>query len=233
MEIDATIAAIRQETPSVKSFVLELERDDFSFFPGQYIDLAISTPFDTLVGGFSITSSPLQKGTIHLAIKKLPNGRASVYLHERAQVGDTLLVMGPSGDFSYQPEMGGPLLLIAGGIGITPLMSILRFVHEAQLDVDVTLMYSAKTPSELVFFDELKRIAGQNPRITCRFTVTQPGGEPWEGHVGRIDASMVREHPLGKDTLVYVCGPHEMLEDAQRMLHSLGIDASRVNAERW
>lgn len=233
MESDATIVAIRQETPSVKSLVLELERDDFAFLPGQYVDLAIQTPEDVIVGGFSITSSPLQKGTIELAIKKLPYGRAALHLHERAAVGDTVLVAGPSGDFFYQPAMGGPLLLIAGGIGITPLMSILRFAHDAQLDVRLTLLYSAKTPSELAFYDELKKIAAQNPRIKCRFTVTQPHGEPWQGRVGRIDASMLREHIEHKDTLVYLCGPPGMLGDVTGMLQALGVEASGIKVEQW
>ncbi|MDO8672250.1 MAG: FAD-dependent oxidoreductase, partial [Dehalococcoidia bacterium] len=174
MELEAQIAAIRQETPSVKSFVLDLQGQQMPFVPGQYIDLVIETDYDSLIGGFSITSSPLRKDSLELAVEFRPDRPMAAYLHDKAQVGDEVLVLGASGEFVYRPEMGNSLVLIAGGIGITPFVSMVRFVDEAQLDTRVSLLYSARTPADLVFLDELRSIATRNPRIDCLFTVTRP-----------------------------------------------------------
>ena len=130
-------------------------------------------------------------------------------------------------------EMGNSLVLIAGGIGITPLMSMIRYVHEAKLDVSVTLLYSARVPSELAFYDELREIETANSNIRCRFTVTQPQDEPWDGRVGRIDLEMMREHITDKNSLFYICGPSELPVDIKQSLRDLGVDDSRVHAEEW
>ena len=233
MEVDATIIRIQEETPTVKSFLFDLGGAGFSFLPGQWVDFYIDTGNSIVVGGFSITSSPLQKGTIELAIKKLSQGRASTYLHERASVGDSFIIQGGFGDFYYEQGMGGPLVLIAGGIGITPLMSMLRYVDEARLEVDVTLFYSTRTPSELVFYNQLQALAAHNPRIRCVFTVTRPRGEPWDGPIGRIDLAPLREYAPSHDSLYYLCGPPPMLDDLSLLLADLGIEPSRIKIERW
>ena len=235
MEVDATITKIRQETPTVKSFLLDLGGDPFHFLPGQWVDFYIDLGHKLEVGGFSIISSPLQKETIELAVKKQAYGAPSVYLHEQAKVGDTFIINGGFGDFyyDYDRDTGNPLVLIAGGIGITPLISILRYVDEAHPEVEVTLIYSSTTPSELVFLRELKAISARNPRIRCVFTTTQPQEELWEGHVGRIDLALLKEHLPEKDALFYLCGPPAMLDDVSVLLADLGVDPSRVRMEKW
>ncbi|MDO8750889.1 MAG: FAD-dependent oxidoreductase [Dehalococcoidia bacterium] len=233
MKVRATITRILQETPSVKSFLLDLGDADFSFLPGQWVDLYIDTGGSVQVGGFSITSSPLQRGSIEIAVKKIQSGVPSVYLHERAREGDSFMIEGGFGDFYYQRDMGSSVVLIAGGIGITPLMSILRYVDEAHPDVEATLLYSAKAPSELLFWEALRDMADRNPRIRCAFTVTQPGGEPWEGRRGRIDKAMLKEFMPGKEALFYLCGPTAMLDDISDALVGLGVTTSRIRTERW
>ncbi len=233
MELEAHIAAIRQETPSVKSFVLDLEGQEMPFLPGQYIDLVVETDYDSFVGGFSITSSPLRKDSIELAVKYRPDRRPSAYLHEEAKVGDPVLVLGASGEFYYRPEMGRSLVLIAGGIGITPFMSMIRYVDEGNLDTRVTLLYSAKTPEELVFLDELRAISTRNPRIRCLFTITQPIDQSWQGRVGRIDAELLAKNVEDRAALFYVCGPSGMAETIPALLESQGISASQIRRERW
>ena len=236
MEPVARIASIRQETPTVKSFLLELSEGEMSFLPGQWLDLYIDDPQwspEVEVAGLSITSSPSQKGSIELAVKKIPEGRASVYLHERAQVGDELIIDGGYGDFCYQEGMAGSLVLIAGGIGITPLMSMIRFVDQAGLAVDVALFYSSSTPTEMLYIQELKTISSRNDKIACTFTVTRPGGEPWDGPVGRIDRQMLEEKGIDKSALYYVCGPRGFAEDMTAILVQMGVAASRIKQEGW
>ena len=234
------ITHIRQETPTVKSFRLALPAPTFSFWPGQWVDLYIEEPAegsDGIIGGFSITSSPLHRDYIELAIKKIPEGRASVYLHDRVGIGDKVIIDGGYGDFYYRDGMSDRLVLIAGGIGITPLISMIRFVDEAQLDVDLALVYSAKRPSEFVFFEELQATAARNSHIRCHFTVTAPEREPWGSDTGRIDRDrLALLLPTGDptaDTLYFICGPRGFAEDIEMMLGELGADRSRIRHEGW
>jgi ferredoxin-NADP reductase len=234
------ITHIRRETPSVKSFRLALPTPTFSFWPGQWVDLYIEAPAegpDGIIGGFSMTSSPLHRDYIELAVKRIPEGRASVYLHDRVGVGDKVIIDGAYGDFYYREGMAKRLVLIAGGIGITPLMSMIRFVDEAQLDVDLTLIYSTKQPSEFVFFKELQATAARNAHIRCHFTVTAPEREPWTGDIGRIDRGRLTTRlnvgDTAADTLYFVCGPRGFAEDMEVILGKLGANRSRIRREGW
>ena len=234
MELDATIAAIHQETPTVKSFVLDLGGQSLPFLPGQYVDVIFGPPGEHYAGGgYSMTSSPLLKGVIHLAVKKVLDEGDSAALHERARVGDPALVTGPAGDFYYERGAARSVVLIAGGIGITPLMSMLHYVDEAEPDTLVTLLYSAQTPSELAFREELEAMAARNPNIRCLFTVTRPGKEPWNGRVGRIDRQLLVQCTSDRETVYYVCGPPHMRDAITELLGDLGVDHSRVKSEQW
>ena len=233
MQFDARLTAIGEETPTVKSFVLYLEGGQIDFSPGQYIDLFIDAPGFDEAAGYSITSTPLERDSLSIAVKKLPGAKSAIYLHEKAEVGERFFLVGPGGDFFYREEMGRSLVLIAGGIGITPLMSMIRYVHHASLDVNITLLYSAKNPSELAFFDELKGISAHNSNIKCLFTITQHQDEPWEGRVGRVDSNMLRENIVDRDSLFFICGPSELPQDIKESLRELGVDDSRVHAEEW
>ena len=233
MKVTARLASIRQETPTVKSFRLELEDAGFRFLPGQWVDLYVEIAGRLEVAGYSITSSPLARGTIELAVKLVGGNPVTHYMHDEAKVGDLVLMEGGQGDFYYQREMADSLVLIAGGIGITPVMSIGRYVDEDAPDVTATLLYSAGAPTELLFRDRLEAISGRNKRIRCLFTVTRPGAEHWEGRVGRIDRQMLASAGLDPAALYYVCGPPTMVEDMLALLWLLGVPSSRVKFERW
>lgn len=233
MEVDATIVRIKTLSPTVKSFHFDLGGADLSFLPGQWVDFYVDTGSSTEVGGFSITSSPLKRGTLELAIKKLPHGPAAIYLHEQAKVGDSFLVQGGFGGFYFDQDWDGPLMLIAGGIGITPFMSMLRYLDEAGRQVETVLLYSASSPSELLFRQELQALEGRNPSIKCVFTVTRPHDAAWEGRVGRIDPELIQEHMPARDCLYYLCGPPALQDDLSSGLAELGADPFRIKAERW
>ena len=233
MKIPATILAVSQETPTVKSINLDLGGQDFSFLPGQWIDCYVEIDGHEEVAGFSMTSSPLVHGSIDLAVKLLGENPVTHYLHERATVGDIVYVEGGQGEFYYRREMGDSLVLIGGGIGITPLMSIMRYVDEAAPEVRATLLYSAKSPDELLFRDVLAQMAGRNGAVRCLFSVTQPVARPWDGLTGRIDAAMVARAGIDLDALLYLCGPPPMITDVAATLEGLGVPAGRIKYELW
>ena len=233
LEVVATISSIQQVSPTVKVFSFDLGGVDLPFLPGQWVDLFIDTGASVEVGGYSITSTALQRGSIELAVKRLDHGAAAAYLHDRARLGDVVQIQGPSGGFHHEPEWQGPLVLVAGGIGITPLISILRYVDQSQLGNPLALIYSASSPSELLFQDEILSIAARNSAIRCAFTVSRPSETSWDGRVGRIDVDMLREHTPGQHCLYYLCGPPSFQDDMAALVADMGIDDSMVRAERW
>lgn len=234
MEYKAHLLHIHQETPTVKSFLLRVGSEGFTFLPGQWIDLYIENAArEQVVGGFTLVSSPLRQSIIQLAIKELRGGRAAVHLWNQARVGDTFWISRPSGDFYFHDGSGDSLVLIAGGIGINPLMSMVRYLDDAKQPVRMTLIYSAKSPSELLFATELRAISARNPRLRCLFTITQPGQEPWQGPRGRIDKKMLEDAQLDPHALYYMCGPPGMARELAEVLRGLGVLPDSVRFEEW
>jgi len=233
-KINGTVIAIRQETPTVKVFILDLRGQSLDFKPGQYVDVLFGPPEHHYAGGgYSITSSPNLKGTVHLAVKQVDDKGDSAALHARAKVGDPALVMGPGGDFYYVPGSAKSLVLIAGGIGITPLMSVINYVIESEPQVTIDLLYSAKTPDELAFHRELEALAKRHPPFRPLFTITQPQGKSWPGRTGRIDSSLLAPYAAKSGADFYLCGPPGMPEALAGILEDLGVDSDRINSESW
>ena len=233
MRIPVRIEAIRQETPTVKSFRLDLGGQEFRFLPGQWIDCYAKVDEWPEAVGYTITSSPTRNESIEIAVRYSEDNPVTRHLHEAAVVGDLLHVDGGQGDFYYRRELGDSLVLIAGGIGITPLMSILRYVDATEPGVSATLFYSAKSPSELVFRDDLEEMAERNDNIRCILAVTGSTEEPWDGHIGRIDFRLLKESQLDLDALFFICGPPPMGPEMAGLLERLGVPISRIRYEQW
>ena len=227
------IAAIKQETPTVKSFVLEYGEQAFHHLPGQWIKLSVEIDGKMESSGYSMTSSPLKRGVFELAIKQGARNPVTRYMYETAKVGDNVTVSDGQGVFIFERGMGDKVVLIGAGVGVTPLMSLLRYIDEAAPEVDTTLLYSIPSPEEFLFRDELAEITSRNPHIHCIVTVTQQNPANWKGATGRIDKPMLQKAGLGADALYYLCGPQAMIEDVDKELSKLGIPASRIVYEKW
>ena len=230
MRIPVRIADIQQISPTVKSFTLALDGQHFTFLPGQWIDCFIDIDGRTEVAGYSMTSSPTdtEEGWFSIAVKLVGDNPVTDYLHDHAAIGDTLTVEGGSGDFHYTGEDTHPLALIAGGIGITPIASIIRYIDRTGLQVPTTLVYSAGAPSELLYRDEFEAIAACNPSFRAHFTVTRPHIRPWNGGTGRIDAATLRNTSIDASHLCYICGPPEMIQAILLALKEIGVPEERL-----
>lgn len=227
------IAVIKQETPTVKSFSLEYGEQAFHHLPGQWINLSVEINGKMESSGYSMTSSPLKRGVFELAIKQGTSNPVTRYMYESAKVGDTVTVSNGQGVFIFERGMGDKVVLIAAGVGVTPLMSLLRYIDEAAPEVDTTLLYSIPSPEEFLFRDELAEVSSRNPHIHCVVTVTQQNPVGWQGATGRIDKTMLEKAGLGAEALYYLCGPQAMIEDVDKELGKLGIPDSRIVYEKW
>lgn len=234
MRIPATITQIARQTPTIKSFDLDLGGHELGFKPGQWVDFFVSLEGAEAVGGYSITSSPSVQDSIGLAVK-LDEGDHPVtnWLHKEARVGDCVEIS-LGGDFYYTPDMNGPIVLIAGGIGLTPLMSIIRAIDEDDRSTPTTLIYSVSTSSEILFRQELDEIARRNSDMKLVFTITRPEeGQEWNGHTGRIEDDLLGSERVNPDSLFFVCGPPDMIRDVIGMLVRMGAPGSRIKYEQW
>ncbi len=233
MMIPVAIASIQQETPTTKSFRLDLGGKKFTFKPGQWIDCYAQPDQDILVAGYSLTSSPLARGTIDIAVKLGGDNHVTRYLHTGVKIGDTLYVDGGQGNFHYERSAGDSIVLIGGGIGVTPLMSILRYVDGAAPYARLTLVHSAKTESELLFREQLLEIARRNRNIRYEATVTGASATSWDGHFGRIDADFLIKCDVDVDAAFFVCGPSTMILDMRSLLDGMGVPPERIKYEQW
>ena len=233
MRLPATIMSVTRETPTVKSFALDLGGREIGFSAGQWVDLFVTIEGAEAVGGYSITSSPADQSTIRLAVKHDGSDHpVTNWLHDEAREGD-LVEVSLGGDFTYTPDEAPSIVLIGGGIGMTPLMSIVRTVDEMASLTRLNLVYSASSPDELLFRREIESIAARNDRIRCVFTVTRVAPDTWGGHTGRVDVEMLRSEGIDLGALFFVCGPPAMIQDVVAMLAALGVPGERIRYEQW
>jgi ferredoxin-NADP reductase len=229
---DAQIAAITPATPSIHALRLAIPDARFRFLPGQWVDLGVEIDGAVHTSGYSITTSPVHTGEIELAIKASARHPLSRWVHECARVGDRVRVTQGQGPFVYLPEMSDNVVLIGGGVGITPLLSIFRHVRDAGLSTQAHLVYSVSDSREILFRDELEHAVHTHDNLHLSITVTQPDAN-WHGLTGRIDPVKLHAIDVPDDTLYYLCGPKGMVEDMSTLLHDLGVPMSRIIFEKW
>jgi ferredoxin-NADP reductase len=232
----ATVTAIRAETPEVSSFTLRLPAWR-AHRAGQHYDVRLTAPDGYQAQrSYSIASPPSRSGEVDLTIEKIADGEVSPYFHDTVMVGDLVEVRGPIGGyFVWEPALGGPLLLVAGGSGVVPLMAMLRERASAVQRAPAVLLYSSRTFEDVIYRDELSALAAGDPglRVIQTLTRSQPPG--WTGYDRRIDRAMLAEAiaAAGASPLVYICGPTLLVEAAANGLVELGVPPAQVRTERF
>jgi len=231
----ATVAEVRPETARVVTLALEVPGWD-GHLPGQHVDVRLTAEDGYQAErGYSIASAPGSE-RVELTVERLDDGEVSPYLAGELRPGDQLELRGPVGGyFVWEPGRGGPLLLVAGGSGVVPLMAMLRHRAATGSRVPARLLYSSRTIEDVIYRDELDRLAaaGDGLAVTHALTRAQPAG--WSGYARRIDAVMLEEvgwRP-GEHPLAYVCGPTRLVEAVAGQLVALGHDPARVRTERF
>lgn len=231
----ATVKAIRTETPEVKTLTLALP-DWTAHRPGQHYDVRLTAADGySTQRSYSIGSEPERTGEIDITVERISDGEVSPYLDDTVVVGDRFEVRGPIGGyFVWDRSIGGPLLLIAGGSGVVPLMAMLRHRAAAGVKVPTRLLYSARSYEQIIYGQELETLARKDG-LTISYTLTRSQPAGWKGYTRRIDDAMLKEvsAPLGRDALAYVCGPTALVEVAADGLERVGLPAERIRTERF
>ena len=223
-----------QETPRV--ITLRLASPDWrGHIPGQHVDVRLTAEDGYQAQrSYSIGSVPAE-GWLELTVEDITEGEVSPYLAEFLQPGDMLELRGPIGGyFTWTPSDGGPLLLIAGGSGVVPLMSMLRLRQEQGSTIPTTLLMSSRDGTDIIYKEELDSLAS-DPTLRIVHTLTRGHPADWTGYTRRIDAAMLAEvadtpQPTG---LAYVCGPSGLVEAVSTSLVTLGYPPDRVRTERF
>jgi ferredoxin-NADP reductase len=228
--IPAVIKNIAQATPTIRTLHIE-PQGEFTFKAGQWIDFYADIAGERKVAGYSMTSSPLTHGYFDLAIKRVGENLVTKHIHSEAWEGEVVHVDGGNGEMFYEAGAAKNVIMLAGGIGISPHMSIFRYIAEGDT-ASATLIYSASSPAELIFRDEIEATTRHNPRMKALLTVTDETDD-WKGHVGKIDAALIREAGVDPEALYYICGPPAMIHELVDALRTLGIRRKQMRYELW
>ena len=201
---------------------------------GQHVDVRLTAEDGYQAQrSYSIASAP--DGTrVELTVERIDDGEVSPYLTEELRTGDEIELRGPIGGyFVWEPEAGGPLLLVAGGSGVVPLMAMTRLRVASGSDADTRLLFSSRGWDDVIYRDELEQLNGNGVRVVHTLTRTQPSD--WTGYARRVDAAMLAEVGPGpaERPHIYVCGPTPFVEAVASALVGMGHDPQGIRTERF
>jgi len=223
------IIKIIDETLDTKTF--RLENNGISFYPGQFFMVRFEDS-ETFKRAYSIASSPTQKNCIDITMNLVGEFTKKLW---QSKIGDFLLFKGPYGKFYFDEAMNNDLILIGGGLGITPLMSIIRYCNDKSLKNKIRLIYSVRTQNDIVYKEEIRKIKEQNNNFNYAITITRPDDKHlWNGKTGRIDFDLLKNN-IGnvKNSLYFLCGPISFVKSAISMLESLGAKKEQIKNDIW
>src|SRR5215831_11492750 len=230
------VVSTQTETARTKSITLDLPAW-MGHRAGQHVDVRLTSEDGYQAErSYSIASPPEETPRLTLTVERLDDGEVSPYLTEELRIGDKLELRGPIGGyFVWEASLGGPLLLVAGGSGIVPLMAMLRHRAAAGSMVSTRLLYSSRSYEDIIYREELDRLVKSSTMLEVVHTLTRMQPPGWTGYARRIDTQMLREvaWPRDQRPLMFVCGPTPFVETAAERLVALGYDPARVKTERF
>jgi ferredoxin-NADP reductase len=231
----ATVAELIDETSHARTLLLDVP-DWPGHDAGQHLDIRLTAEDGYQAErSYSIASAP-EDARVALTVERIDDGEVSPYLAGDVVVGDAFEVRGPiGGHFTWRTADGGPVLLVAGGSGLVPLMAMLRHRANESSTVDARLLVSSRTADDLLYRDELERLGSARDGLSITYTLTRGAPERWMGHTRRVDADMLREVGPAPDAAprVFVCGPTPFVEAVADQLVSLGHGAASIHTERF
>ena len=232
----AKVVSIAEETPRVKTIRLALSKWP-GHLPGQHADVRLTAENGYRAERSYSIASPPEAPALELTVERLDDGEVSPFLTGQVQPDDTFELRGPIGAYFVWSALqrGNPLLLVAGGTGIVPLMCMLRHRRLSGNPTPAALLYSARTRADVIYHKELSDIAHSDAQFALRITLTRDFAPGWSGAAGRINPSTVHEllDRLGGVADSFVCGPAAFVEIASALLVQAGQPVSAIHTERF
>lgn len=233
--LDFTLQEVRNESPFAKTFKFGLNNQDFTHQAGQY--LTIDLPVDDPRGKrrpFTISSSPTEKGFVTITTRPGPSPFKQAL--NSLDLGSRIVSKAPFGNFILPADTSKPAVMLAGGIGITPFRSMIKFACDTKFSLPITLLYSNRTPDDIPFKTEFDNLCHLNHYFKLLYTITEPESSAgkWNGLVGFIDEKIIRENvPDLANSIFYVCGPPGMVDAMLELLKKMAIPDDRVRFEKF
>ncbi|ABQ39853.1 2Fe-2S iron-sulfur cluster-binding protein [Bradyrhizobium sp. BTAi1] len=231
------VAAIFDETPNVKTFRL---RDPgggpipFSFAPGQFLTYSAEIDGKLVKRSYTIASSAAQTAYVETTIKREDKGIFSDYMHQKVSEGDLLDVMGPSGAFTFTGKEADSVVLIGGGVGITPLMAAIRYLDDTAWPGEIFLIYGAQTTEHFIFRSELEDRQRRMRNLHVAATMARAAGTSWMGAEGQINRDFLTQSvPDLVKRRIHLCGPPGMMQAMKKLLTEIGVPAGQIKTEAF
>lgn len=231
----AIVGAIKEETPRVRSLLVDVagwRRHE----AGQHVDVRLTAEDGYQAQrSYSIASAP-DDPRIMLTIERIKDGEVSSYLAGEVKIGDQFEIRGPiGGHFVWKATQAEPLILVAGGSGIVPLMAMARHRFLTGSKVQTALLYSSRSIDDIIFRSELEELSTRDRSFRVTHTLTRERPAGWTGQSRRIDGKMLAQFgiPPSDTPQIYVCGPTALVEAVAKAMLALGHPAHRIRTERF
>lgn len=235
---DLRIAQIFTETPTVKTFRLVAPGGDrlpFDFLPGQFLQVeVVSADGVRAKRSYTIASSPTQRAYVELTVKREAQGAVSRHLHDDVKQGDLVRIAGPFGHFIFTGTDADSIVLIAGGVGITPMMSVLRFLTDTAWAGDIFFVYSARSTDEFVFRSEIEQLERRHANLHVFASMQRAPGTVWHGAEGHISRELLEiAVPEIAKRRIHLCGPPPMMAAMRKILTDIGVPEAQIYSEAF
>ncbi|KJY67928.1 hybrid-cluster NAD(P)-dependent oxidoreductase [Vibrio nigripulchritudo] len=201
------------------------------YLPGQHLPIEIDTPAGKLSRRYTLSSSPTRPGRYAISVKRIDEGAVSNWLHDRFQVGDTLVADSPDGAF-HLTNATNPLLLISAGSGVTPMLSMLRYLSDHDQVNNVVFYHQCRSERDIPCRSELEKLNMIYPGLRVMVSLTQPE-DAWHGLKGRLSLSHIKKIPDLNSRQVFVCGPNGFMAQTKSLLFKMGLDESLYHQEAF
>jgi ferredoxin-NADP reductase len=230
------VGSILTETPGVKTFRLLPSSGDrflpFTFLPGQFLNVAFWIGGARMIRSYSISSSPTEREYVDLTVRREPRGAVSRHIVDLLKVGDPIEAAGPVGRFTFTGTEADSIVLIAAGVGVTPMICIIRYLTERSWAGDIFLIFSCRAPDDFLFERQVAELQRVNPKLRVAVTVSRPEGTDWKGPRGRITRELLTQTvPDLASRRIHLCGPASMMDATKAILTELGVAADQMKTE--
>jgi len=228
------LAQTERQTHDTKTLRFDVPKERrFRAKPGQFLTFQWTIDGQRVMRSYTISSSPIHGNYVEITPKRAENGCVSVFLNERAKPGLRVEARGPYGSFYFDETVHKGIVLIAAGSGITPMISMLRYIDDLKLSTPVTLLYCVRTAADIIFQSELARLERSLPNFKYEVCLSQP--EPaWKGHTGRLTGEFISQHVIDLNSpTFFLCGPKGFMDNARQILSALGVQQERILQESF